>query len=69
MSTPQTQKTLTDIYCYSCSRLIRSSQFIAVLDREGGDINIQDNEGDTPLHHVEDLKTAKYIVEEIGSQL
>ncbi|KAI5952365.1 hypothetical protein KGF54_003231 [Candida jiufengensis] len=30
-----------------------------------GDINIQDNEGDTPLHHVEDLTTAKYLVEEI----
>lgn len=31
----------------------------------GGDINIQDNEGDTPLHHVEDVKTAKYLIEKL----
>ena len=37
------------------------------LIEKGGDINIQDNEGDTPLHHVEDLKTAKYIVEKLGA--
>lgn len=37
------------------------------LIEKGGDINIQDTEGDTPLHHVEDLKTAKYIVEELNA--
>ncbi|KGR21042.1 hypothetical protein I503_02138 [Candida albicans SC5314] len=37
------------------------------LIEKGGDINIQDNEGDTPLHHVEDLKTAKYMVEKLGA--
>lgn len=30
-----------------------------------GDINIQDTDGDTPLHVVEDLKTAKVIVGEL----
>ncbi|ODV87105.1 hypothetical protein CANARDRAFT_194304 [[Candida] arabinofermentans NRRL YB-2248] len=28
-----------------------------------GDVNIQDNDGDTPLHHVEDVETAKLLVE------
>ncbi|QRG36311.1 hypothetical protein FDK38_000645 [Candidozyma auris] len=32
---------------------------------KGGDINIQDNEGDTPLHHAEDLSTARAMVEEL----
>lgn len=31
-----------------------------------GDINVLDNDGDTPLHHVEDVGTAKLIVEELG---
>lgn len=31
----------------------------------GGDINIQDNEGDTPLHHVEDVETARLMVEQL----
>ncbi|EJS44501.1 YCR051W [Saccharomyces arboricola H-6] len=31
-----------------------------------GDINVLDNDGDTPLHHVEDVGTAKVIVEELG---
>lgn len=34
------------------------------LIQQGGDINIQDEEGDTPLHHVEDLATATALVEE-----
>jgi len=33
------------------------------LIEQGGDINIQDAEGDSPLHHVEDLNTAKLLVE------
>ncbi|ODQ82483.1 hypothetical protein BABINDRAFT_159063 [Babjeviella inositovora NRRL Y-12698] len=32
---------------------------------QGGDINIQDAEGDTPLHHVEDVDTARILVEEL----
>ncbi|CCD26620.1 uncharacterized protein NDAI_0I00510 [Naumovozyma dairenensis CBS 421] len=32
----------------------------------GGDINIRDNDGDTPLHHCEDYATGKVIVEELG---
>ncbi|SCU89123.1 LADA_0E13806g1_1 [Lachancea dasiensis] len=31
-----------------------------------GSINIRDNDGDTPLHHCEDLEAAKLIVEELG---
>lgn len=38
---------------------------LRLLVNRGGDINIQDNEGDTPLHHVEDLETAKFIVEQL----
>lgn len=34
------------------------------LIERGGDINIQDEEGDTPLHHVEDINMAKILVEE-----
>ncbi|KAH3679085.1 hypothetical protein WICMUC_001281 [Wickerhamomyces mucosus] len=38
---------------------------LKILIREySGDINIQDNEGDTPLHHVEDITTAKILIEE-----
>lgn len=40
---------------------------LKLLVRRGGDINIQDNEGDAPLHHVEDKKTAKVMVEELGA--
>ena len=36
---------------------------IDYLVNHGGNINIQDNEGDTPLHHVEDVNTAKLLVE------
>lgn len=39
-------------------------QLIKYLIEQGGNINIQDNEGDTPLHHVEDLEIAKLLVEE-----
>lgn len=35
------------------------------LIEKGGNINIQDNEGDTPLHHVEDIKTAQFIINEL----
>ncbi|CAH2351481.1 ankyrin repeat-containing protein [[Candida] railenensis] len=37
---------------------------LRLLISSGGDINIQDNEGDTPLHHVEDLQVAKALIEE-----
>ncbi|SCU92975.1 LAFA_0F14004g1_1 [Lachancea sp. 'fantastica'] len=30
-----------------------------------GDINVRDNDGDTPLHHCEDLATGRVIVEEL----
>lgn len=35
------------------------------LVSKGGDINITDAEGDTPLHHVEDVTTARFVVEEL----
>lgn len=38
---------------------------LKLLIQRGGDINVQDNEGDAPLHHVEDIKTAKLMVEEL----
>ncbi|CAK9439569.1 uncharacterized protein LODBEIA_P36690 [Lodderomyces beijingensis] len=34
---------------------------------KGGDINIQDAEGDTPLHHVEDLSVAKALIEQFDA--
>ncbi|SCU78058.1 LANO_0A01970g1_1 [Lachancea nothofagi CBS 11611] len=31
-----------------------------------GSVNVRDNDGDTPLHHCEDLAAAKVILEELG---
>lgn len=42
-------------------------ELLQFLIDNGGDINVQDNEGDTPLHHVEDLNTAKHLVEKLGA--
>lgn len=39
-------------------------ELIRYLLDNGGDVNIQDNEGDTPLHHVEDLAIAKLLIDE-----
>ncbi len=39
-------------------------ELLKYLIQQGGDINIQDTEGDAPLHHVEDLQVAKLLVEE-----
>lgn len=41
------------------------TELLKLLISRGGDINVQDNEGDTPLHHVEDLDTAKIMIEEL----
>lgn len=41
------------------------TELLRLLISKGGDINIQDTEGDTPLHHVEDLEIAKVLVEEL----
>ncbi|KAG7880599.1 hypothetical protein KL905_002573 [Ogataea polymorpha] len=35
------------------------------LVSQGGDINIQDSDGDTPLHHVETVEAAKFLIEEL----
>ena len=40
---------------------------LRLLIQRGGNINVQDNEGDTPLHHTEDLATAKVMVEEFSA--
>lgn len=42
-------------------------ELLKLLIQNGGNINIQDNEGDTPLHHVEELATATIMVEELGA--
>lgn len=39
---------------------------LQTLISRGGDINIQDSDGDTPLHHCEDVKTAKIIIEKLN---
>ena len=38
---------------------------LKLLISKGGDINVQDEEGDTPLHHVEDVNLARLLVEEL----
>lgn len=42
-------------------------ELLKLLVQKGGDINVQDNEGDTPLHHTEDVETATLMVEELGA--
>lgn len=39
------------------------TELLKYLTEKGGDINVQDNEGDTPLHHVEDVETAKLVID------
>lgn len=34
-----------------------------------GNIDVKDNDGDTPLHHCEDAHTARVILEELGGNL
>lgn len=36
---------------------------LRLLVQRGGDVNVQDTEGDTPLHHVEDVALAKVLIE------
>ncbi|ANB13000.1 hypothetical protein AWJ20_1278 [Sugiyamaella lignohabitans] len=36
-----------------------------LINEAGGDINITDEDGDTPLHTVESVETAKFIIEEL----
>ncbi|CAL9733339.1 hypothetical protein MOSE0_A03598 [Monosporozyma servazzii] len=35
----------------------------------GGDINVRDSDGDTPLHHCEDMATAQVIIEELNGDI
>ncbi|AET37852.1 uncharacterized protein Ecym_2099 [Eremothecium cymbalariae DBVPG len=38
-----------------------------LVNKYHGDINVRDNDGDTPLHHTEDVATAKVIIEELNA--
>lgn len=38
-----------------------------LVNEYSGDVNIRDEDGDTPLHHCEDLTTAKFLIEELGA--
>lgn len=40
---------------------------LRTLVEAGGNINLADGEGDTPLHHVEDLRTAIVMVKEMNA--
>ncbi|QPG76022.1 hypothetical protein FOA43_003408 [Brettanomyces nanus] len=40
-----------------------NNDLLEYLILKGGDVNIQDNDGDTPLHHTESLATAKLLIE------
>lgn len=42
-------------------------ELLKYLVSVGGNVNLQDEEGDTPLHSVEDVKTAATLVEELGA--
>ncbi len=39
-------------------------ELLRFLISNGGDINIQDNDGETPLHYAEDVDTVKALIEE-----
>ncbi|KAL6939235.1 hypothetical protein ACO0RG_003068 [Hanseniaspora osmophila] len=36
-----------------------------LVNKHNGDINVRDEDGDTPLHHVEDVATAKFVIEQL----
>ncbi|KAL6942573.1 hypothetical protein ACO0QE_003752 [Hanseniaspora vineae] len=36
-----------------------------LVNKHNGDINVRDEDGDTPLHHVEDAATAKFVIEQL----
>lgn len=38
-----------------------------LIQEAGGDINITDADGDTPLHTVESAKVARFMIEELGA--
>lgn len=39
-------------------------ELLRYLLENGGNVNIQDSDGDTPLHHTESLETAKILIQE-----
>jgi len=63
----------------ACGRLVRSHTCVGILDIArsvflslsfhriiillGGDVNITDSDGDTPLYTVENIETARFLVE------
>jgi ankyrin repeat protein len=36
-----------------------------LMKQEGVDVNAQDNDGDTPLHHAENVNMAKFLIEKM----
>lgn len=53
---------------YTCMHAAASYGHCELLDylvSVGGNVNITDEEGDTPLHVIEDVKTAKHLVNEL----
>jgi uncharacterized protein len=43
--------------------LFVSSPDVASLNNLGGDVNITDGDGDTPLYTVENVETARFLVD------
>lgn len=42
-------------------------ELLRYLISQGGNVNIADSDGDTPLHSVEDVTTAKILIEEFSA--
>ena len=43
--------------------LLYHNSYQAMLSSIGGDVNITDSDGDTPLYVVENVETARWLVE------
>lgn len=42
-------------------------ELLHYLLTNGGDVNVQDSDGDTPLHHTESIEVARLLVKEFGA--
>ncbi|CAN6674375.1 hypothetical protein TRVA0_052S00804 [Trichomonascus vanleenenianus] len=55
---------------YTCMHAAASwghKDLLKFLAEKGGDINVRDDDGDTPLHVVETADMARFLVEEMGA--
>lgn len=43
------------------------TDLLKYLVSKGGDVNVTDDDGDTPLHHTEQLATAQVLIGELGA--